>query len=433
MKKKVIAAIKQHNMLKSGDSVCVALSGGADSVSLLHVLCSLKDEYKLNISAAHLNHNLRGNESDADEAFVRNLCERLLIPLVVKSVDVSAIAKMSGDSIELAARKARYEFFATFTGCKIATAHTASDNVETVLLNMTRGTAIKGLCGIPHTRENFVRPLIFCTRADIEKYCDINNLKYVTDNTNLTDDYTRNKLRHNAVPVLKDINPSVEAAVTRMCEALTVDNDFIERAATEAFELGYNDDTLLLEKGVHKAVAVRLINRFVFEKTGRYPDNLHLSEIYEALGEYRRIELFSGYYVSVNNLSLRIVNSLSVKNSSYRVITEIISKEKFDSFKKINKLLLKKAVDYDKICGELSLRTRVEGDSIKLLGRNVTKTLRKLYNENKILPEIRDILPVACDELGVIWVCGCGISERVCVDETTKNVLVFDYEFQTKL
>ena len=176
-------AIKRYNMINGETEITVALSGGADSVALLLCLLELKDDLDVNISAAHLNHCLRGEESDRDEQFVRDLCKQLNVPLTVEKADVKGEADKTGESIELCARRIRYAFLERVTSGLIATAHTANDNIETVLFNMSRGTGISGLCGIPPKRDNIIRPLILVTREQVETYCaekGVEFWKYVT-------------------------------------------------------------------------------------------------------------------------------------------------------------------------------------------------------------------------------------------------------------
>lgn len=229
MKKKVKQAIEHFNMLESGDKVIVALSGGADSVSLLFALRELSDELGITLSACHVNHGLRGEESDADCRFVQELCERLNVPLELLETDVRAFRKKH-ESLEECARRVRYDFFDRISnGKKLATAHTASDNAETVMLNLIRGTALKGLCGIPPVRGNIIRPLIFCSREEIEQYCKDNSLSYVTDKTNFSLDYTRNKVRHNIIPLLREINPALYESFKRMNISLYDDNAYFEK------------------------------------------------------------------------------------------------------------------------------------------------------------------------------------------------------------
>ena len=235
---KILTAIGQYNML--GDCRCVtaAVSGGADSVALLHSLKMLERELDIRLSACHVNHNLRGEESDGDEAYVRSLCRELDVPLRVFSVDVSgSVAKHQ--SVEERARELRYEAFASMSnelGSKVATAHNACDNTETVLLNLLRGTGLKGLCGIPPVRDNLIRPLILCTRDEIEEYCRDNGLKYVTDSTNASTAYTRNKIRLGIIPKLLEINPSLHEGVGRMTLALSEDSRFLEDMARTALD-----------------------------------------------------------------------------------------------------------------------------------------------------------------------------------------------------
>lgn len=426
MIEKVKSTIDRFNMFEKGDSVCVALSGGADSVALLHALMSIKDELGITLSAAHFNHNLRGEESDRDEHFVRTLCAGYEIPLSVESADVEDVSRRRGESIELTARNLRYDFLQRTGADKIATAHTATDNAETVLINMTRGTALKGLCGIPAVRMPFVRPLLFCSRGDIEKYCGANNLSFVTDSSNLTDDYTRNKVRHRAVPVLKEINPSFDATVERMCESLSIDEDCLQAQAEKLYLDNVTETSLILPEELHRALAVRMLKLYICDVTGRAADYFHLNEIYSSLGTDRKIELFSGFYAHVNRRNVRLVDTAAVSNMSFDTEMFLSSREYFDDVIKINKLLLKNAVDYDKIIGEPFIRVRAEGDKIKLSGCGFTKSLRKVYNEKKIAPELRDILPVAADDEGIIWVKDIGVSERVAISDKTERVLVFN-------
>lgn len=424
MTDKFLSCIKRYNMLQKGDTVTVALSGGADSVALLHLMLANSETFGITLKAAHLNHNLRGAESDRDEQFVRNLCEEWGIPLILKSVDVSSLAKNSGESVELAARKARYDFFSEIGG-KIATAHTASDNAETVLFNITRGTGIKGVAGIPYVREQYIRPLRFCSRAEVEEHCKKNNLSFVTDSTNLSDDYTRNKIRHNVLPVLKQINPSLETAFLRLSQSAAEDNDYIEQAAKEYFASHYGNSKIVLENGIHPALVSRVIALLISSVTGQSADSDHITEIRQSLGTRTRVSVRGGYEAVISNREIKIVPLNSQNNVQFSVTKRTLSRENFEKELKINKLLLKNAIDCDKITDNVTLRTREEGDTIKLCGRG-TKTLKKLYNEARIPQEERSALPVAADSLGVLWVCGVGVSQRVRVDKSTRNIMIFD-------
>ena len=252
---KVLQAVKEYNMLKPKDKVIVGLSGGADSVTLLHSLFSLKEALDIELYACHINHNLRGEDSDSDQRFAESFCKSLDIPLRVFSVDVKG-ALQKHQSTEEIARKLRYEKFSEYAkeigmigkgGAKVATAHNACDNSETVLLNLIRGTGLKGLCGIPPVRDCFIRPLIYCTREEIEEYIGANSLKYVTDKTNFSTDYTRNKVRLQLMPLLLEMNPSFHRGVSRMVSALRKDSDYLEEMAVSAL------DNARLEEGVYSS------------------------------------------------------------------------------------------------------------------------------------------------------------------------------------
>lgn len=246
---KVLKAVDEYEMLKYGDRVIVGLSGGADSVTLLHCLYSLKEKLGIELFACHINHNLRGVDSDGDQKFAEELCGRLNIPIRVFSVDVKG-GQQKHQSIEEAARRLRYEKFAELAyelGAKTATAHNACDNSETVLLNLIRGTGLKGLCGIPPVRDCFIRPLIYCTREEVEEYVRENSLAYVTDKTNFSADYTRNKVRLQLMPLLLEMNPSFHRGVSRTVSALRRDSVFLEEEAAAALEKAR------LEEGVYSS------------------------------------------------------------------------------------------------------------------------------------------------------------------------------------
>ena len=244
MENKVLSAIKRFSLLEKGDVVTVALSGGADSVSLLYALLAVSDELGITVNAAHLNHSIRGEEAERDQQFVTNLCKKLKVELFCEKRDVPAFAKENGLSLELAARKVRYEFLEGVAQGKVATAHTASDNLETMIFNLARGTSLKGLSGIPVKRGIYIRPLILCTRQNVEDYCKENEISFVTDSTNLSDDYSRNKIRHNVIPVLKEINCAAEESALRTSFGIAEDISYLESASQEILFKNFDDNGL---------------------------------------------------------------------------------------------------------------------------------------------------------------------------------------------
>ncbi len=444
MLSKVREAIAKYNMLDTTECVTVALSGGADSVALLYALKLLG----YNVRALHVNHQLRGEESDRDEAFVREICEKESIPLEVHRADVSGEAKKRSMGLEECGREIRYELLGASAekhGGKIATAHTLSDSAETVLLNMARGCALAGLTGIPPVRGNIIRPLILATRADIENFCEGNSIPYVTDSSNLTDDYSRNRVRHITVPSLKTVNPSFEKAVGRMTELVSEDEDLINSIVKSAIEdcrteNGY--DLIKLRK-LHRAVRSRILTEEYGNITQISCPYVHVQRM-EALIErgQGREELPGGIYAAVRkgifclerktenaeDFSFEITVPCEMMINGRKVILEKLGRNTYEELKKNNSYLFKNAFDCDIISSNLVIRNRRAGDRLRQAGRGITKELRRLMNEKGIPPEKRGEIPVIADAQGVVWAHGFGVDERCAVNEKTKDIVVIEVE-----
>lgn len=431
MEQKILKAINQYKMLENVTEITVALSGGADSVALLYALNSLKNELGFKLYAAHFNHKIRGKEAEYDQQFVTLKCKELGIELFIGSADVLDFANKNNMSIELAAREKRYEFLKSVARGVVATAHTADDNIETILFNMARGTALKGLCGIPEARDIFIRPLIFCSRADVESYCESKKIEYVTDSTNLSDDYTRNKIRHKVIPVLREINPSLCDTVNRTVLSLKEDNDFIETVSKQEFLKRFSNDYLILEcfDNLHKALALRVIKSFLETMILKSVDNFHIGKLYEVAlkgGKTSLPDAMCGYRKE-NKLYIE-KEGVTGEKVKYNVKLSKIDNTFFKKSEKVNGLFLNNALDCDKIVGELILRTRQTGDKIKLNRRNGTKTLKKLYTEHAVPQNTRETLPVLADGEGVVWVCSLGVAERCAVTKETQNMIKIEVE-----
>ncbi len=388
-------------MLEKGDIVIVGLSGGADSVSLLDSLIELKSEYDLTIYAAHLNHMLRGAEADSDEAFVRRLCGEKSIELFCERADIRRLAREKKISEELCGREVRYEMFERLSrrlNAKIATAHTASDNAETVIFNLTRGAGISGLSGIAPKRDNIIRPLIYVNRAEVEAYCAKNALDFVTDSTNLSDDYTRNKLRHSVIPVLKELNPDFESTVSRECETLREVNSFLKIKADDALnaaltENGFDRKTLLaLPKAIRTEALCRL-----FKENGVQPDYKLISLVDSIIRSGGAVNLGNGVRAVSKQSTLRFVTDEGTEQFSeieLKSDTEFIYNKKQYSVKELN------------IDKKLVFRTRRAGDFIRLKNRGVSKTIKKLFNELHIPDEKRSAVMLAASGSEVFWIEG---------------------------
>jgi len=290
--------------------IIIALSGGADSVSLLYAFDELKEEFGVTIEACHVNHKLRGEQSDSDEKFVRALCERLGIKLYLREVDVKALQKKH-QSLEECAREARYSYFREIgTRAVIATAHTANDNTETVLLNLIRGTALRGLCGIPPVRANIIRPLIEVTRERVLAYLEEKGADYVTDESNFSKEFTRNNLRLDVIPALEKINPSLNDGITRMCETLRRDEEYLRKDSESALESAYfthpNDepenecfktDVLIKQP---EALLNRIIS-LILSKNNISPTNHRINGVVSILERGGKINLEKNKFAVVRN------------------------------------------------------------------------------------------------------------------------------------
>lgn len=439
--------IKAHSMITAGDTVIVGLSGGIDSVTLLCILNELKDELQISLMAVHVNHGIRGEEAMHDEIFAKMLCENLGVPFKVFHFNCPAVSKETGESLEECGRRLRYESFSSLCentqSFKIATAHNADDNAETVIFNITRGASVKGASGIPPVRGNIIRPLLFASRESIESYVEQNSLFYVIDSSNLTDDYTRNKIRHNVLTELKKINPQCIESFTRFSKSAAEAADFIEKEAEKSLIASKTDENRYSAsklKKLHPAVLKEALFIAVTNFCGISPSYLRLGEILRVLNNGGKIQLYGNNFFEVNGDSAVFykVNTKCATLMEIPVNTLPFS-EKYGNFavaikkytnnsKKINQLVLDNLIDYDKIVGIPILRTRREGDSFTLPRRKVTKTLKKLFNEAKIPPYERDSLPIISDELGVVWVCGFGTALRCKPNPDSKRIYIAEGE-----
>lgn len=275
---RVAAFCGERELLQPGDRVICALSGGADSVALLWSLYLLREKWELTLSAAHFNHGLRGEESDRDEAFVRQLCQRLEIPLTVGRGEIIP----QGRGVEDAARRARYAFLESLAaGAVIATAHTADDNAETVLLHLLRGAGLRGLGGIAPKRGRIIRPMLTVTRQEVEEFLAQWSLRHVEDSSNRGSDFLRNRLRQQVMPVLQQENPRFSRNCGRMAQGLREDEDFLQSHAESALE------SIRREEGIdcrellclHPAMQSRVAAMYLKELGVREPEQTHIDQV----------------------------------------------------------------------------------------------------------------------------------------------------------
>jgi tRNA(Ile)-lysidine synthase len=405
MLNKLTAFIRDHQQIQPGDHVICAVSGGADSVALLFGLYLLREKLQFSLSAAHFNHQLRGEESDRDETFVRTLCDRYDIPLYVSSSPVTPGKK----GLEAAAREARYGFFATLPG-KIATAHTANDNAETVLLHLVRGTGLNGLGGIAPVNGNIIRPMLSVTRQEVldflQEYC----LQFITDSSNNTDAFLRNRLRHHVMPLLEGENPRLAENLSAMALQLRQDEAYLQQAAMQQATLEVEE-----LRQMPPALRVRILESFLKENGVREPECRHLNLVEELVFSGRpsaRAELPGGVTVE------RCYGVLRVMPRQHLEAVELVCPGEVVLPQMGLKILCRPAQEIINtedtftvaVSGSLWLRSRMQGDEMRLPGG--TKSLKKLFIDRKIPASQRLGVPVLADDGGVLAVYGIGVNQN---------------------
>ncbi|MDD2954982.1 MAG: tRNA lysidine(34) synthetase TilS [Oscillospiraceae bacterium] len=432
MKDKALKTVCRERLFPPGSHVTAALSGGADSVALLCFLNVLRAEWGISLSACHLNHGLRGEESLRDESFCRALCRDLEIPLAVRREDVAARAGESGESVEECARRLRYAFFkeqAKALGGVVATAHTLTDRTETMLINLLRGTGLRGLCSIPFRRGVFVRPLLDCTREETEAYCRENGLAYVTDSSNLSRDYTRNRIRLDVLPVFRQLNPGFFSCAGRALENLSQDEEYLEEKAREAASLlqrGEGLDCAGLAQ-LPRALSFRVLRAFLRERALPYDEGKIRLLLACAEKGSGAVELAGGRFVKAQGgvLAQELHREPSAAfevpagpgkyemPGGVRLSILLQSYEEFEKTVNNDRNLLKNGIDYDRIKNTLWIRQKKAGDFFHPAGRGVGKTLKKLFQESGVPAPRRGGIPVLADGGGVVWAAGFGCDERV--------------------
>lgn len=425
-------------MLNSGDVVYAAVSGGSDSMAMLHILNRIRNDFRFELRAVHVNHGIRGGDADSDERFVREYCKSIGVPISVLRADVVGEAERLGLGLEETGRKIRYEYFSSLgNGSLIATAHNLTDRAETFLFNFARGSTLRGLGSIPPVRENFIRPLIDCSKDEIEEYCRSNRIPFVTDSTNADVTYSRNRIRHNVLTELRKINPSFEASALRCIEALREDEAFLSESAERlvcdcACEKSYRADVLM---SASLPLRKRAVIKIIEKAFGVTPENKAVDEICRILecGGSRQIN--SGIVVRVRGGFLEFPEETMPRNGVHdltegvihagnaEITVSFINIDETNSLQNISNNYSICCFDYDKIIGKAVFRSRAAGDKITLKKRRCTKTLKKLFNELSVAPEIRDSVIVLADDEGVVFAEGIGVDARCEIGPQTRRAV----------
>ena len=422
--------LAQGMLPPEGERILVACSGGADSVALLAVLREIRG---VSIMCAHFNHRLRGEESDRDEAFVRALCESWNLPFFAGSGNVHGYAKTKGMGIEEAARELRYRFLletARGNGCAlVATAHTAGDNAETVLLHLIRGAGTRGLGGIPPVRElgegvRLIRPLLNVPRDEVEAYLAARGLSHVEDSSNADERFTRNALRRNILPALTRLNSAAVAHICSAAELLREDEAYFDGLASAFLAEHCRDDAVPIAalRELPKPVAMRVLSALT-----NNPGREHLERAYALClggGEPAfldlpggRAERRSGYFrfgisreIEPFSLPERMLIPGSV--TALPELGMVARCEKAKICEEIHNSFNTFYFQSESICGTISVASCRRGEKVRLNGRGCTKALRRLFAEAGIPVQERARVPVLYDAHGVIAVYGFGVAER---------------------
>lgn len=417
MLNKLLSFVREQGMIRPGDRVVCAVSGGADSVALLFAFYLLKEKLDITLEAAHFNHHLRGEESQRDEAFVAELCDRYEIPLHIGGGAITPGKK----GLEAAARDARYAFFSRIPG-KIATAHTADDNAETVLMHLVRGTGLKGLGGITPIHGNVIRPMLKVTRQDVESFLEEWCLSHIEDSSNETDAFLRNRIRHHVMPLLKKENPRIAENLSQMALRLRQDEEYLSEQANST-----TLPTVESLKAMPKALRSRALEAFLKESGVREPEDSHIaltesllfSEKPSARASFPGGVTIAREYDRLVCLPQREDLEESVLPCPGAVLLPGLRISCEPACEMLN------TPDAFTVCpvGEIRLRSRKSGDSIRLSGGS--KSLKKLFIDRKIPAAQRQQIPVICDEKGILGVYSIGANW----DRTTgENAVTIRFE-----
>lgn len=455
MKNRVLNTIIENKLISEKDNIIVGVSGGPDSIFLLHILNQLKESLTFNIIVCHINHGVRGTESDEDENFVREVCNGFEIPFHSIKVNMDEYAKKHKLTSEEAGRELRYKFFretlASYNNKgKIAVAHNKNDQAETLIMRFFRGTGIDGLKGMEYNNGDIIRPILDIERKDIEKYILENNIKVRIDKTNKMEIYRRNSIRLNLIPEIKEkYNPAIIDTLYRTSRVMKRDSDFINEYTVKSLDnvmISKEENIIILDidklMKLHSAIIYRVIRKSIEKLLGHLigMEEKHVESIFKLAREKKtgkRINIPNNLEVAISYNKLIITfkkdnNNDEFKKSLYynkkNYIEELdvyvdlkVTKVNYENIKSNNRFI--KYFDYDKIKGGLYIKNRESGDRFIPLGMTGTKKIKDYFIDEKIPRSERDTIPIIEDEEGILWVVGYRISNKYRIDETTKNIL----------
>lgn len=447
IEQRVINFVLKKKLIDSGDRILVALSGGADSVFLLEFLLKYKRRFSIDIGAFHLNHNLRGYDAKIDEQFCRSLTSNKKIPFYSSSKNVRLFAKRKRLSLEEAGRELRYSELLRIARInnytKIATAHNADDNSETVMLNLIKGTGINGLAGIPERRGNIIRPVLVLSKKEILDYLDVRRIKFKTDKSNLDNKYQRNYLRNKIIPLVKDkLNPKFDSAVLRTAEIIRGYKSLIDEQVNNAIKkaVTFNQQKLIINLKLLAEIDARLYGDILRKSVKKYFkedfQNKNISDLLKLINAQAGTEVrFSNRILAIKerdsiviHLKKRMIKNL--KQLSIKIGEEKKFEGKAVSIRVFNKEKLKfyntntrEYISEDKIKNHFILRRWKEGDRFYPLGMKNSKKISDFLTEQKVKTSERKEQLVLTNSGNIVWVVGIRIDERYKISSSTKKVL----------
>jgi tRNA(Ile)-lysidine synthase len=441
MLEKFESFVSDNNLFSKDDRILIALSGGVDSVVLSHLMC--RANYK--ISLAHCNFHLRDEESNRDEAFVRRWAKENNIPLFVKEFDTYQYMKENKLSLEMAARDLRYNWFNSLLESEgftcLCTAHHLDDSIETFFINLLRGTGIAGLHGIKVKNDKIVRPLLFATREEILSYAKQNNISYVEDSTNSETKFTRNKIRHNLFPVLREINPNFEFALKKDIEYLN-DTEFIFRREIEKTKKEIIEtEQEVIKINISKLKQLNPMKIYLYEILSEYGFNeTNINDILSCLDEISGKQFFSKthrlvkdrQYIFIDVIKNNTTNDFFlIDNCQSSLIhplkmqIELLRDLKFINISKDKNIAM---LDADLLKFPLILRKWRQGDSFVPFGMKKEKKLSDYFTSNKYSLLDKENQWILCSEEKIVWLVAERIDDRFRISNKTKNILKIEVE-----
>lgn len=446
-------ALRAHSLVRAGQRVLVAFSGGADSTALLHLFFRLREPWSLELAAAHLNHALRGEQSDNDEAHCRRVCAEWRIPCFTRRTEVLPLARERRLSIEMAARVARYAFLEevadTIEADVIALGHTRDDQVETILLHLTRGTGTAGLAGMPRRRDRLIRPLLGFSRKQVRDYCLAHHLPFVEDASNLDLRYGRNRIRHRVLPELRRLNPRVDEALERLSVTMRDEEIWWQQylqAREPEFTLRRTEQEWRLSLEWLRAQPDALVRRVVryaaeafcpegaelhFAQVERLREairtgsrasvtlsgtSVHLAVVPGALRVWRKPDTVSTSY----EMMVQIPGTTPVPLAGVTLHAECSTLPEGGQWRRENWEVW---CDAAQVEGQLIVRNWRPGDRVQPLGMTGHRKLSDIFTDRKVPSALRRQIPVVCDAQGIIWVVGICLAHRVRCTPQTNEVL----------